>query len=647
MATTLRVSTAAGPVDAVVTVPGSKSIANRALVCAALATGESVVRNVPDGDDTTAMVRALGQLGVALDTERDTVTVRGSGGRLVKPAGALDAGLAGTTSRFVTALAALVAGPVTVTGAEPLRRRPMHPLHDALRQLGAEVEAVAAPGHLPVTVRGPLAAGGRVSIRGDVSSQYLTALMLIAPTLSNGLELVLTTPLVSASYVRLTATVMAAFGVGGVDIGPERIVVGPGTYRAAPFDVEPDASSASYPLAIAAVAGGRVVVRGLRTESAQGDVVFCDLLARMGAAPVGGGDIGIERQTSIPLRGIDADLADVSDLVPTLAAVAATASTPSRITGVGFIRAKESDRLGDLAEELGALGARVHVEPDGLRIEPAALHGGIVETHHDHRLAMAFGVIGAVVPGVRVVDPDVVSKSWPAFWTERDAVIATSRRPGTPRPVVVAFDVDGTLTTSDCVVPFLRLVGGTPRLVAGVARRGLGALAALARRDRDALKAIATRAAFAGRAAAQVDGLGRTFAGQVAANGLREDTLARLRWHQRQGHEIVLVSASFGAYLRPLADRLGAEHAPIHVLGTELEIADGRCTGELLDGNCRGPAKRRRLHEWLERTHGGRRAVTLWAYGDSAGDRELLADADHAVWAGDRLRPEPDREAQR
>src|SRR5690606_30050471 len=147
---------------------------------------------------------------------------------------------------------------------------------------------------------------------------------------------------------------------------------------------------------------------------AQGDVAFADLLVAMGAARVEGPDVGIERPPTVPLRGIDADLADVSDLVPTVAALAATASTPSRITGVGFIRAKESDRLGDLAAELGALGGRVDVETDGLRIEPAPLHGATVTTHHGHRLAMAFGVLGAVVPGVRVEDPDVVTKSWPS-----------------------------------------------------------------------------------------------------------------------------------------------------------------------------------------------------------------------------------------
>ncbi len=640
MSSTRSVTTAAGPVDAVVDVPGSKSIANRALVCAALADGDSVLDGMPDGDDTVAMAACLSALGVGVTVDGATVLVAGSGGVLTATDVRLDAALAGTTSRFVTAVAALAPGPIVVDGGPPLRRRPMGPLHDALRQLGAAAASAEAPGTLPVTVTGPLTTGGTVRLAGDVSSQYLTALMLIGPRLEGGVTLELTTPLVSAPYVQLTASVMSAFGVDGVDVSDDRIVVPPGRYRGRTFTVEPDASSASYPLALAAVAGGRVRIRGLSRDSAQGDVAFAELLVRMGCRSLDGTEVGVERDLHQPLVGVDIDMADVSDLVPTLAAVAATASTPTRIRGVGFIRDKESDRLGDLADGLSTLGAHVEVVDDGLRIAPAALHGGIVATHHDHRLAMAYGVVGAVVPGVRVSDPDVVSKSWPGYWDVRDAVVAGSR--DDERAVIAAFDVDGTLTTGDCVVPFLRLVAGTAGLAGGLGRRAAASTAALARRDRDALKAIAARAVFAGRPIAQIEGLGRTFAARVAARGLREDAVARLRWHQRQGHQVVLVSASFGAYLRPLAEHLSAGATPVAVLATELETRDGLATGELVDGNCRGPEKRRRLERWLDDSLGGRDAVELWAYGDSPGDRELLAAADHPVLVGSRLAPTPE-----
>jgi 3-phosphoshikimate 1-carboxyvinyltransferase len=425
MTDVVRLAAATRPLDAVVTVPGSKSIANRALVCAALADGGSFLRGLPGGDDTVAMVECLQRLGLGVSVEGDDAVVAGSGGAIDAAGVTLDGGLAGTTSRFVTAVAALATGPVTIDGAPPLRRRPMGPLHTALADLGAHVES-EVEGRLPVTVRGPLR-GGEVLLPGDVSSQYLTALMLVAPLLDGGLRVRLTTPLVSAPYVRLTATVMASFGVHAVAIEEESITVAPDRYRGTELAIEPDASSASYPLAMAAVAGGRVQVHDLHQTSAQGDIVFAELLGRMGCAVADdGAGLAVSRDPATPLVGLDIDMADVSDLVPTVAAVAVVASTPTTIRGVGFIRAKESDRLGDLAVELSALGADVTAEVDGLRVEPVvSLHGAELGTHHDHRLAMAFAVVAAAVSGVTVRDPDVVAKSWPEFWTVREAVVGS------------------------------------------------------------------------------------------------------------------------------------------------------------------------------------------------------------------------------
>ena len=201
-----------------------------------------------------------------------------------------------------------------------------------------------------------------------------------------------------------------------------------------------------------------------------------------------------------------------------------------------------------------------------------------------------------------------------------------------PDAVVAAFDVDHTLTVRDCVVPFLRRVAGTARLTLGSARYPLALLAALARRDRDAVKAIATKAALAGRLASDVERHGHEFGGEVAAGWLRPDTVARVAWHREQGHEVVLVSASYEVYLH----RVGAEIGALGVLGTRLDVADGVVTGRLLGGNCRGPEKVHRLHTWLDEVHGGRRAVEVYAYGDSSGDRELLADADHPLLVGRR-----------
>jgi 3-phosphoshikimate 1-carboxyvinyltransferase len=424
-----RVATATGPLDAVVEVPGSKSIANRALICAALADGDSELTGVPPGDDTVAMIECLAGLGVTLSVGGDRALVIGAGGRLVSGQTRIHAGLAGTTSRFITAVAVLADGPVTIDGAATLRRRPMAPLHDALLALGADVRASEGVGHLPVTVTGGLRRGGRVELPGDVSSQFLTALMLIGPLLDGGLDIALTSSLVSVPYIALTATVMADFGAGEVEVGDDLVKVPPGRYRGRPYRIEPDASSASYPLAMAAVAGGRVRVRGLSLTSVQGDVRFAELLADMGCRlnDTGNRDyLDVTRDPDAPLGGIDVDLGDQSDLVPTLAVVAATASGPSRISGVGFIREKESDRLGDLATELTKTGAAVTVEPDGLAIAPAELHGARLDPHHDHRLAMAFGVLGASVAGIEVADPGVVSKSWPDYWSVRDMIVGSA-----------------------------------------------------------------------------------------------------------------------------------------------------------------------------------------------------------------------------
>jgi 3-phosphoshikimate 1-carboxyvinyltransferase len=417
-----RVAPISAPLDAVVSVPGSKSIANRALVCAALADGESTLVGVPDGDDTEAMIDCLRVLGLAVERTDDEVRITGGVASFRKGPLTLPTRLAGTTSRFVTALAVLGPGPYTVDGAGPLRRRPMAPLHTALAAMGAEVTALGVEGHLPVTVSGPLDVTiEEVQLRGDVSSQYLTALMLIAPYMPSGLRFVLTTPLVSRPYVRITAAVMEAFGVRGVEVGDRIITVPPGSYAPCRYEVEPDASSAGYPLAAAAICGGRVRVPGLSARSVQGDAGFCHVLARMGC-DVSQDDSGTTVSRTGPLRGIDIDMVDLSDLVPTLAVVAAHAQTSTAIHGVGFIRNKESDRIGDLCAELRRAGIDAIEDRDGLVVHPSRPRAATLGTHHDHRLAMSFALLGLGASGVVVEDPDVVAKSWPDFWSMIEAL---------------------------------------------------------------------------------------------------------------------------------------------------------------------------------------------------------------------------------
>ena len=412
--------TAHGPIRATIAVPGSKSIANRALVCAALAAGRSTIEHVAPGDDTVAMIEGLRNLGTNITVSGATVMVDGGA---LRGGATIDARLAGTTSRFLTALAALSLEPTVVDGGDALRRRPMAELHDSLRSLGADVRSTN--GCLPVTVARAALTGGRVELRGDVSSQFVSALMMIGPTLPGGLRIDLSTPLVSRPYVAITASVMSSFGAEGITVGERTIGVESSAYRACSYAIESDASSASYPLAAAAITGGAVRVLGIGRGALQGDARFADLMADMGCR-VERDESGTTVIGTGRLRGIDVDMADISDLVPTVAAVAAFADTPTRITGVGFIRHKESDRIADVVDGLRAIGCPAEETTDGLVVRPvdrASYRGTSLRVHDDHRLAMSWSLLALAVPEVEVDDPTVVAKSWPEWWTVRSDLL--------------------------------------------------------------------------------------------------------------------------------------------------------------------------------------------------------------------------------
>ena len=409
--------------DAIVNVPGSKSIANRALVCAALARGASSIKGLPDGDDTQAMLQSLQVLGATILLEKSDAQIEKAIDMDRLEPVSVDANLAGTTARILTAIGALRRGPMTVTGGESLRSRPMKDLHVALGDLGAILSWQDEKYCLPVTVQRGESYADSIEIASDTSSQFVTALMLIAPMLENGLKIELVGNVISLPYITMSALVMRAFGANVRLVDGRNIVIDGGGYVGCEFTVEPDASSASYPLAAAAVVGGRVRVNGMCSNMMQGDSRFVDVLRQMGCE-VSEDRLGvtISRDTSTALRGVDVDMSEISDLVPTLAIVAMFATTSTRIRGVGFIRNKESDRIGDLAREMRGLGANVVEYEDGLEISPQGLHGGTCDTHHDHRIAMAFGVAGLKLPGVIIDQPNVVSKSWPQFWEMLEAL---------------------------------------------------------------------------------------------------------------------------------------------------------------------------------------------------------------------------------
>jgi len=396
------------PLDAVVELPGSKSITNRALVCAALARQPSTITGALVADDTDAMCTCLRQLGTRIVVDGTTLNVTR---RRWTDAATLDARLSGTTARFLLPVVATAAGRYRIDGAPPLRARPMGPVLDALRALGATVTG----DHLPVEVRGPVL-GGTVAITGDTSSQFLSGLLLAGAVMPRGLTVELTTPLVSKPYVELTRSVMEAFGarVDGLHVPFSG-------YSGRTYAVEPDASAASYFFAAAAITGGRVRVEGLGRDSMQGDVAFVRILERMGAR-VTWEETAITVEGTGTLRGIDADLSDLSDTAQTLAVVAAFADSPVGLTGIGFIRGKETDRIGNTVRELQRAGIHAEERPDGFVVHPGSPQPARIETYDDHRMAMSFAVLGLAAPGIEIADPDCVGKTFPGFWSTLDSL---------------------------------------------------------------------------------------------------------------------------------------------------------------------------------------------------------------------------------
>jgi 3-phosphoshikimate 1-carboxyvinyltransferase len=408
-----------GPLDAVVRVPGSKSLSNRALVAAALARGESRLSGLLASEDIEVMRVALAAMGAAVEPLGDDAwRVAGTGGALRAPAGTLDARASGTAARFLTAVAALAPGPSVLDGTPRLRERPIGDLAEALGRLGARVEVLGQGGCPPVRIAGGGIAGGQAAVDARRSSQTVSALLLAAPYARADVELALVEgALVSRPYVELTLQVMREFGAEAGWVADDRLRVRAGIpYSCRDYGVEPDASSAAYFFCAAAIAGGRVRVPGLRPDSAQADLGLLEVLARMGCRVGREADGVVVEGPRDGLAGVDVDMNSMPDAVLALAVTAAFARGPSRIRNVAHLRIKESDRLAALERELGKLGCRARATADALELEPAALHGAEIDTWDDHRMAMAFALAGLRVPGVAIRDPACVAKSWPSYF---------------------------------------------------------------------------------------------------------------------------------------------------------------------------------------------------------------------------------------
>ena len=418
------------PFAARITPPGSKSLTNRALVLGALAAGPCEISNILVADDTAVMLESLGRLGFTLAVEEAAGTVRiaGTAGAIPAASAELFCGNSGTTIRFLTALCALGRGRYTLDGVPRMRQRPIGALTTLLTQLGAHIGGEGFP---PVRIDAEGLRGGTIAYGSEISSQYLSAILMVAPYTTAGVRVNLTSPQTSWPYVAMTLQLMARFGVTTelsreASGEPTGIVVPPGRYLSTRYVVEPDASNASYFLAAAAVnPGAKLTIEGLGAASLQGDVRFADVLRRMGADVVVGADF-ITLTGPAALTAIDVDLGDMPDMAQTLGVIGAFATGRTTIRGLRTLRVKETDRVAALSRELQKLGAGVDVVGDALTITPPPrVASAAIDTYDDHRMAMSFAVAGTRAPGITIRDVECVAKTYPRFFDDL-TIVTTS-----------------------------------------------------------------------------------------------------------------------------------------------------------------------------------------------------------------------------
>ena len=412
------------PFDVTITPPGSKSITNRAYVLAALANGESQIVRPLRSDDCDNLLEALCTLGAEARWEGEDVFIRGVNGRFPR-GGSVNLGDGGAPTRFMIAVACLAEEPVVVDGSARMRERPIAEGVDLLRQLGASIDYVEEEDRLPVRVTPELLGGSELEVGQTQSSQFISAIMLIAPWLSFPLKLWFGEGVTSQPYVDMTKYIIKRWGVDIVESvhadGRRSVFIYTRPVASRPFEVEADASSATYWLAAAALMPkSRAQIEGLPPSSPQGDLAFSRLLEELGALRQHTGYTGVGVRYGKHLRGSRHDLADMPDAAVTLAAAMAYADSGSIITGLETLRVKESDRLAALADELRKLGCDVGTTDEAIGIDPSTRHDEpvVIETYNDHRMAMAFAVLGLVRPNISISNPKCVKKSYPGFWRD-------------------------------------------------------------------------------------------------------------------------------------------------------------------------------------------------------------------------------------
>lgn len=402
----------AGSICGEVNAPPSKSFTHRAFLIASLAEGFSKIKYPLYSEDTIATLDSCIAFGVDIEAESEECLINGSGGNLKTPCDVLDVRNSGTTLRFLSSAASLAPDYTVLTGDESLRTRPMHDLMESLEKLGVSIKSAKGNGKAPIIVKGGLK-GGSTSIKGDVSSQFISSILITAPYADNPVDLEIQGKFISKPYVDITRDVMKEFGVDVETNGSNQFHVEPQTYKGKEYPVEGDYSSASYLIAAAASLDSDLTLKNLNLKSKQGDKFILDIVKQMGCE-VNFKDSGVNIQGQGELHGIDANLENTPDLLPTVAALGAIAEGTTHIYGVEHARLKETDRIHACALELSKLGVLVKENPDGLTIEGGA-RGGIVESHHDHRLVMALYLIGLKVGGVKIENASVFDVSFPNF----------------------------------------------------------------------------------------------------------------------------------------------------------------------------------------------------------------------------------------
>ena len=405
-----------GPGNLEVTAPPSKSYTHRALILAALGSGQSTILNPLYAEDTLLTINALRMLGIPVEIKPDRVVINGCNGTFDDHENTiLDLDNSGTSLRLIAPLALLCRHPVTLTGSSRMQKRPIGPLAQALHALGGTVQFLNNDGYPPLRVSGHLK-GGTAVIEGSISSQFISSILIAAPYAVTETEVTISSAPVSGSYLDITLEVMQAFGASVTREGYTRFLVSnTQRYTGRTFAIEGDYSSSSYFFAIAAICGGRMTVKNLEPDSVQGDRRFPDILVSMGCTVTySGQDVTVERGRE--LHGITVDMSTSPDTVQTLCMVAAMADTPTTITGISHLKFKESDRITSTAERLKSLGGDVQVGDDRITIHPASLHGGVIDPENDHRTAMSFALLGLCIGGITITNAECVNKSFPGFW---------------------------------------------------------------------------------------------------------------------------------------------------------------------------------------------------------------------------------------